>query len=369
MLFIQNSSIKFKGFTLVELMVSIVISSIIMLGVVSLYSSSRKGQKINESLSRIQENLRYAADMISRDVRMAGYSGCKSTSSTNAVNTGSLPTFAFQHITGFENGATFPSPYPAIGTASGNRIANTDAMAISRVSSTGFSISIHQANSAKIIIDNDPVIFEDGDMLTITDCNHSATCQVSQAQSAHIVHNTGVGTPGNCWKKLGPVATTAPSCSASNGTAFTFGDNAHVHKNILHGYYIGVSSSGKTKSLYIIDLDKGISTATELVEGVEDFQITYGFDTDDDGLAERYLKASQITVSDNIDSAASKANWLKVVSVKFGMLLASINDAKSLDAATAKSYSLVDTSVTPTADKKLRFAYNTTVKIRNKGIR
>ena len=373
---LQIHSKKQKGFTLVELMISIVISSIIMLGVVSLYSSSRKGQKTNESLARIQENLRFAANMITKDTRMAGYAGCRSSSVTNVLeDTTGVYNFE-QHITGWEGGVSaFPDTgpdkvFPTIGTSARDRVANTDAMAIIRVSSTGCKITSHNSNSATIFLNATACGIEADEVLSITDCSQTSIFRVTgpTTPDAHIVHNTGaVGDgPKNCSKNLGPNATPATGC-AGTFTTYTYNEDARVHKYIMHAYYIGVSTSGQTKSLYIVDLDKGVTSATELVEGIEDFQITYGYDSDDDGFPERFIKANQITVAGN--SAATKANWKKVVAVKFGMLLASINDVKSVAPATAKSFTLVDTSVAPGPDKKLRFAYNTTVKIRNKGIR
>ena len=353
---------KRKGFTLVELMVSIVISSIIMLGVVSLYSSSRKGQKTNESLARIQENLRFAANMISKDARMAGYAGCRSSSVTNVLNDTTGVYDFDKHITGYEGGvSTFPSQFPATGTSAGDRVANTDAVAIIRVSSTGCKITGHNSAAATIFLDATACGIEADEILSITDCSQTSIFRVTgpTTPDAHIVHNTGaVGDgPPNCSKKLGPNATPGTGC-VGTFTTYTFNEDARVHKYIMHAYFIGVSTSGQTKSLYIVDLDKGVTSATELVEGIEDFQITYGVDSDDDGFPERFIKASDTGM-----------DFTKVVSIKFGMLLTSINDVKAVNAATAKSFTLVDTTITPTADKKLRFAYNTTIKLRNKGIR
>lgn len=369
MLFIQNNSIKFKGFTLIELMVSIVISSIIMLGVVSVYSSSRKGQKINESVARVQENLRFAADMMTRDIRMAGYSGCKSSSVSNVLqDTESLPYKYENAVTGFEAGSTFPSPFPAVGTTAGLRVAGTDAIAIIRVSSTGFKITGHNAPSATISVDAAAAGIEEDDILVVTDCNHSAIFRVTGPANLpandHINHNTGnVGDgPENCSKFLGPIDNPGNGCAGTNNT-YSYNDNARVHKYIMHAYYLGISSSGKTKSLYIIDLDKGLTSATELVEGIEDLQVTYGVDPNivetNNPFPVRFVKASNIAAAD----------IPKIVAVKFGMLLSSTHDAKSSDTV-PKPYTLSDTTVTPTvADKKLHFSYNTTVKIRNKGIR
>lgn len=359
MLSFNIHSNKIKGFTLVELMVSIVISSVIMLGVVSLYSTSRKGQKTNESLARIQENLRFAADMITKDIRMAGYTGCKSSSVTNALADTTSSQYKFdEHIQGFEAGTAFPAQFPAVGTTAGLRVANTDGVAILRSSAKGCKISIHNANSAKITMDVAACDLETDDILLISDCNHSAVFQVSQAQTDHIVHNTGSGSPGNCWKKMGPVPNPVPACGGGGGTLYNYDDDARVHKYIMHGYFIGISTSGATNSLYVVNLDKGVTTATELVEGIEDLQISYGVDTNGDGVPERFIKANDTGM-----------DFKEVVAVKFGMLLASTGDVKAVASPAAKNYTLADTTVSAGPDQKLRFVYNTTVKIRNKGVR
>jgi len=368
MLPIQAHFKKRKGFTLVELMVSLVISSIIMLGVASLYSSSRKGQKTNESLARIQENLRFAADMMTRDIRMAGYAGCRSSSTTNVLEDTTGPYDFDKHITGFEGGvSTFPSQFPATGSNPGDRVAGTDAIAVLRVSSTGCKIVSHTAASATIFLDAAACDIEADEILAITDCSQSSIFRVTGPASLpagnKIVHNTGaVGAgPKNCSKNLGPNATPGTGCTGTF-TSYTFNQDARVHKYIMHGFYIGESTSGLTKSLYVVNLDKGVTSATELVEGIEDLQITYGVNPNlslTDPFPVRFVKASDIVAAD----------IPKIVAVKFGMLLASVEDTKTTPSI-PKPYTLSDTNVTPTvADRRLHFTYNTTVKIRNKGIR
>lgn len=363
----RNSKIT-TGFTLIELMVSIVISSIIMLGVGSIYSTSRKGQKINESVARVQENLRFAADMISRDIRMAGYSGCKSASVSNVLkDTNSLP-YKFENpVTGFEAGSTFPSQFPAIGTTAGLRVAGTDAIAIIRVASKGCKITDHKPNAATIDLDPAACNIQQGDILAITDCNLTSIFAVTGPSNLpannHINHNTGSALNGieNCSKNLGKITNPGTNC-AGTIDQYKYNHDARVHKYIMHAYFIGVSSSGTTTSLYVIDLDRGLTSQTELVEGIENLQVVYGVDpdiTDSNPFPVQFVKADDISAGD----------IKKIVAVKFGMLLASTGAPKQTAPGVAKSYTLAGTTVTPAVDRKLRFAYNTTVKIRNKGIR
>ncbi|MDX5152354.1 MAG: prepilin-type N-terminal cleavage/methylation domain-containing protein, partial [Acidiferrobacterales bacterium] len=51
---------KHRGVTLVELMVAMVISTIVLLGVATVYSSTKRSYKVQEEMARLQENARYA---------------------------------------------------------------------------------------------------------------------------------------------------------------------------------------------------------------------------------------------------------------------------------------------------------------------
>jgi len=62
-----------SGLTLIELMISMVISLILILGVVSIYISSKRGYSLTDGMGREQENIRFTADLLLHDLRMAGY--------------------------------------------------------------------------------------------------------------------------------------------------------------------------------------------------------------------------------------------------------------------------------------------------------
>ena len=79
---------KQRGVTLVELMLAMAIGLIVMLGVGTVYSNSKKTYRVQEEFSRMQENGRFALEYIARFVRGAGYAGCASGLSavTNDLN-------------------------------------------------------------------------------------------------------------------------------------------------------------------------------------------------------------------------------------------------------------------------------------------
>ena len=61
------------GFTLIELMIAMLIGVFLMTGVIQIFISAKQAYRLQENLSRLQENGRFAMDMITKDIRMAGY--------------------------------------------------------------------------------------------------------------------------------------------------------------------------------------------------------------------------------------------------------------------------------------------------------
>ena len=71
---------KILGVTLIELLVAMAISSILLVGIGSIYSSTKRTYFVQDEFGRLQENARYALDILAKDIRNAGYVGCKSLS-------------------------------------------------------------------------------------------------------------------------------------------------------------------------------------------------------------------------------------------------------------------------------------------------
>jgi len=83
-----NTKHKQNGTTLVELMVALSIGSFLMIGAVQVYNQSRQAFIINESIARVQETAQFAMDTVEADLRMSSNWG--RTSRGNVVNGRSL---------------------------------------------------------------------------------------------------------------------------------------------------------------------------------------------------------------------------------------------------------------------------------------
>jgi len=64
-----------RGFTIIELMITLVITSVLILGSVTFLVSARKSNQVQSALSDLNSSGRFGVDQIMRDVRMSGYRG------------------------------------------------------------------------------------------------------------------------------------------------------------------------------------------------------------------------------------------------------------------------------------------------------
>jgi type IV pilus assembly protein PilW len=67
-----------QGFTLTEIMVALAISSILMAGVLTIMSSSKRTYALQSELSDLQDSARFIMEELARHIRIAGYQGCRS---------------------------------------------------------------------------------------------------------------------------------------------------------------------------------------------------------------------------------------------------------------------------------------------------
>lgn len=346
------------GFSIVELMIAMVLGLVLMAGVIQVFITSKQTFNLNEEMNWIQENARYSAGFLAEDLRMAGYYGCASRASSiaNVLNnpSSSWVTDFSKGVFGYDgNASSFPSStfsQPSITNFSPATFPKSDVFTVHKADfDNAFQVTGHNANSAVIDVQGTHA-FGQGTILIVSDCNHTAIFQTTGNQTNKVNHNKGNSvSPGNCTKGLGlPVV-----CSA-NGTGYTYKDDAFIMQAIGHAYFVAAASNG-VPSLFRRTLQSGGTTTVdqELVQGVENLQVMYGVDSDDDGIPNRYLRADQV----------ASADWAtRVISVQLTMLLRSMTEL----ASAPQQISYLGVSYTPN-DRFVRRVFSTTVKLRNRG--
>ncbi|MDO8845065.1 PilW family protein [Methylicorpusculum sp.] len=319
---------KQSGMTLVEIMISLLIGAILLGGVLQIFISTKQTYRMQEGLSRLQENARFAMEFLTFDIRMAGYQGCPSinTLSPNIIAS-PAPTYLvgnqFVAVNGANNVATNWSTN-ACGTAN-ECLAGTDTISImlgencggqltGQMTSVNANIQIDAANTCNISA---------GDAVLISDCKSADLFRATTASSGSgkqtISHSS--------------------SNNTSNFLSIAYQQDAEIFGLRATTYYLRTGAGGQP-ALWRFDNNRPVVAGTnpiELVEGIDDMQITYGLDTDADGNADRYISADLVT------------NWNNAVSVRITV------SARTLDR-----------NLTTTGDGRLRRTMTTTVALRNK---
>lgn len=350
-----------RGLTLVEIMIALVLSLLLSAGAIQVYLSNKTSYQTSEALSRIQENGRFTIEFLTKEIRMAGFIGCAVTSIGNSVNntTGNWKYNFNDSVIGFEGGvSTFPSEI------SGSAITGTDAIAISRGDDTNFYVDNHVSLSAAIHLTANHDI-KKGEILMIADCL-KMQAGIFQATGDNlnntidvVTHNLGTATPGNCTKMLQGNF----DCSDLTDAKFIdYDDESKLLRMKNSIFYLAggrKNSQGQTiPSLYhsVVVASSGsvAVVAEELIEGVENFQILYGVDTDAtaDGIANRYVTANNVV------------NWTKVASVRLFLLARSIEPTSG----GVKPYTFMGITSNSHTDNYIRRQFTATIQVRNHGL-
>lgn len=277
----RRAPVDARGFSLIELMIAMVLGLVVISGVTSVFLANQQTYRANAALSDVQEGSRIAFEMLARDIRGAGLTGCDSTSGrvSNVLDqSGGTLWYAdwSNAVHGYDGSETDPAV--VTGTAAGQRVAGTDSLHIISAGSLAATVGVNSGNDpARIFLNQATDDITEGDLVMVCDYDHAAIFQISQFNDkVTVVHNTGSDTPGNCTKGLGyPVPV---PCKSGQDNTYTFPPNSQIAKLSASDWYIGYNPAGG-KSLYRITLSlssgKVTTTAQEMVRNVTDLQITY----------------------------------------------------------------------------------------------
>ena len=131
----------------------------------------------------------------------------------------------------------------------------------------------------------------------------------------------------------------------------TYQSDAEIFIFTSRSYYIANGAGGQP-ALWRLDNNTatGSDNPVELVEGVENMQILYGEDTDNDRVPNRYFTVNSV------------GNLANVVAVRLSLLIRALDD-NLLHAAQTYNYNGANV---PATDHRLRHVFTTTINLRNR---
>lgn len=365
---------KNSGFTLVELMVSMVIGLSVMMGVFQVFSSTKTSTRLLGAEAELQENARFAFSVMTSIVQEAGNFGCQASTSlsnnslVNPVNNTFRP---WNIIEGWEAkntsygekySANVDSGVSAITTMhwSSSGGASKDSGTKSKKYSDVFKVWYTKKQNAKLsdfsggILTFSPLDLDKGDVITINDCRSVSFAQVcfceeNECQGSDTKANINPGActnPGNISLKFDNLNMDTASIGILEQAIFFVGkrsDSTTGYKTNMPALYMrNLGYKGKP------------GNKVEILEGVESLQVLYGEDTDADHSPNRYLSADLV------------ADWNNVVSVKISLLLRSQKNnlitGRQTISFNGKEIKTEDT------DRYLRRVFTSTISLRNRNI-
>ena len=373
-----------RGFSLIELMVSMGIAMTLMMAMASIFTTSintrekidREGQKI--------ETARYSLDTLAEDIRLAGYYGNYAPPFTGAMpadwkyvdpcsttggnplpgwNATSSPVQVPFPIFGYEAHGTGPLPAALTGCLDQYRT-GTDVFVVRRAS----TVSVTAGGAGYI--------------------SGEAYLQVSSCPDGTVDTQP--------FNALSTTTSTAFNLRVLGCTSTTPGPNASVRKLITRIYYISqcddcvndLDSNAATTgdgipTLKMVELAIPSSGGTTLrvienlrtiAPGVENMHLEYGIDTSDDGSVDAWVDSNNdprqtgttgTAVTGMRLDASTENRWEDVMAVKLFLLT---RDLKSTSQWTdTKSYTMGSKTVYPTGagDAYRRRLTSTTIKLVN----
>lgn len=299
-----------NGFSLVEFMVAITVSLILMAGVLQIFLSSKQSHRMQEALSRLQENGRFAVQFIVRDVRATDFWGCHGdsvnvTNNLDSVSAGYID-FTTATIVGVDGGA------------------GSDTLTVTGAYATGMQVvTPYMVNESANLHITAGANLTAADIVMVSDCTAADIFQVTNVNpvgaKSQVVHNVG-----------------EPGILPGNATSWlskTYEGDAQIYRVRRVSYFVQNGAYGGPS---LFRNENGINQ--ELLEGIEDIQVLYGEDTDGDGSANRYVVAGTagLTMDD-------------VVSLRITLSLRTEDD-----------------SLSSAGDGRVRHSFTTTIAIRNR---
>jgi len=302
------------GFSLVELMVSVTIGLILLLGLSTLLVNSSNSHREMQKSSAQIENGRYAMQILSDDIQMAGYLGELSPAGFATPNVAEpcVPTAAY----------AVPDVPVAVGydpaadlACLADRKAGTGVLVLRRVLSTPITLASTNPPDA------------------------SSYLQVSMCNNDPLTKPFVLGSV------AGEFTVRQKDCATP----------ASARRYVLRVYYIGTGDILKLREFSL----GALQNAVDLVDGIEDMQFDYGVDSTGDGAPDEYKAVPAVTELED------------VMTLRVNLLARNLEQTAGYTDAKTYNLGLNKPAYTPPSAMSAfkRHAYTTLVRIENASAR
>ena len=351
-----------KGFSLIELMVSLAIGLIITIAAFSAYLGASTASRMAEAQARMNEDAQAALSILTQQFRMAG----NNPERANRIG-------SHDPMLSSRRNPIYTSTYAGLAPLTQT---NRGSSVITPFTPSAFSI-----RGCDGIFSNLTTAARLDDLNCVSDTSQPDSIAISyEADEFNTIGTVPTNTiptlPTDCLgnrlrdikatlPEFNPLALVVPPVATPSAVPYWMADNR---------FYIGTSRTIVSPSLYCKGNGGGPGALQQpLVENIEDMQFTYG--TINAATAPEevktapvagYLSATQIDTNVALASLPNDgARWSKVITVRICVLVRSESPVVS-DSASA-SYLKCDGSVSAAQpDLRLRRAYSTTVVLRNR---
>ncbi len=322
------------GLSLVEILVALVISLFLLAGIVQVYTGNRATFSFTGALAEIQENGRYALDLMTQDLRLASNWGCivprtgADSNVNDTLNPGTVPGY---NATFYD----FLGEDPIEGTNNGG-LNGSDTLRVrgGKGRSANVEGPFFPATTQRLTVNGKSSISA-GDIILVARCGEfDEGLYVAEADIHRVTASTLVNSD------------TQTELTLAANKSQTFQNDGIVIELQTVTYSIAAGASGEP-ALFRAEFG---AAAQELVEGVEDMQVRFGIDDDSDGYPNQFVEADAVVDFDD------------VVSLRLMLLVRSIDDFVT-DAP--QVYTFNGAQVTA-PDRRIRQVFTTTIALRNK---
>jgi type IV pilus assembly protein PilW len=375
-----------RGLSLVELMVALVLGLLVTAGLIQLFGTARLTFQTSDGSARIQENGRFAMELLKRDLRMAGTHGfcagrIEITNHLDPACGGGVSDFfdPNRSVVGWEYAGTgvndtyfLEEDLDPSGASSNDWTSTSDQGSLPEILEDlvvpGSDVLVVRRQEVIPGLTADPGVpnnqnqasinllgphgLPDDSIILVTNCATGADLFQNRSNSNASTFSGGSGSCTN----PGPGNVNNVDWSAS------YDDSMQTFRVTAAAYYVGLNPNTGQPGLYRYELSTGtagsLSGPEELVEGVESMQVLYGYSaaapTGDGQSITQWARGDQVPAD----------GWAQVLALRLALSVRSPGVADG--DPTVMTYNLAGTRLAAPGDGRLRQSFSTTVALRNR---